>query len=138
MNKNEEFLNSSGVPEWLPTRIDPALYNYDPGNMIPGSIWYRGSRYTEFKYILIERILTHFEFSTERTTWFYNGVKFTEGRVIRTGSAVPQSSIVENRPKLSPQFVNMFQFDLMVLDRIKDPEVVYVTAELRKAWSLQS
>jgi hypothetical protein len=138
MSQNEEFLNANGVLESVPSRIDRSLYNYDPGYMTPGMIWYRGSRYTEFKYLLKEGVLHRFEFSSQKTTWLYDGIKFSEGRLVRGNSTVPQSSIVETQPELSPQFVNIFYFDLSVLDRIKDYEVMYVTSELRRAWARRS
>ena len=138
MSKTDEFINSSGFLEYLPSRVDPALYNYEPGRMIPGMIWYRGSRYTEFKYLLTEKILTLFEFSTERTIWSYDGMKFTEGSVIRNTSMVSQSTLVQILPALSPKFASVFKFDLSVLDRIDDPDVVFVAAELSRAWSQQS
>ena len=86
----------------------------------------------------MQGVLTKFEFSTQTTIWFYDGTKFTEGRLVRNSASIPQSSLVENQRVLSPQFINIFNFDLSVLDRIKDPEVLFVTSELRMAWSRQS
>ncbi len=125
LEKSKVFRTIGGDMEELPTRIDPAFNNE---SLAKGTVSFRGSRYTEFRYLVEAGILVDFEFF-ER----HHYVRLQRGRI--------ESGVVKRGPAFSPStalYAASKDFDprvldqaLQILDAIEDAEVQEVARQLK-------
>jgi hypothetical protein len=128
---SKTFRNSEGVEEHVPTRIDPRFYNQDTRSIESGTIWFKGSRYTEFRYRLAGGKLERFEYyDVERYLLLEHGQPTTGGvsrmKMTRSSSAllVPRSPLFD---------AALFDAVIALLRMIDDREVREVIGHLQSA-----
>jgi hypothetical protein len=125
------FRNGEGIEEVVPTRVDPRFYNQDTGTLSDGTIWFKGSRYTEFRYRLAGSRLELFLFYDVASYLHFENGQLTSGRVNRYRGTRSASALLV--PRVDGFDAAVFDAVIALLRMIDDREVREVIEHLQSA-----
>lgn len=123
------FLNADGIAEAIPTRVGHALLSEEL-RKVPGLVWFKGGRYTEFHYALDGGRLKFFAFRDGSRSLDVSEASWSAGRRDRRKRLMTE--VLETAtPRGSAEETSAVDAALRVLDCVDDPEVVTLRALVR-------
>jgi hypothetical protein len=128
------FLSREGMYEVLPTRVDRAHYGEQRALLQKeGAVWFRGSRYTEFMYLLDGKRLLNFEFYDRSSFLRCKDGALTTGQLHRAAGGFMAPAVYDEMPE-EPSDASALErqtsYVLELLENIKDPDMKVLKANL--------